>query len=446
MAKQSPKLTIFIFSGAILVWLCVAPIRAQEIGVYVPIKKAASKKRVVPTTIRKPKVVNRTQRVNVVVREIVSTKLVKTSNLSVTTQPGAEVALVSLAANVKPPAPQKVSNSGVVVFENLKAVEYKIVVTLDGFETLEQDSVKILPQKTLGIKLELKSVTYDLKINTNIAEGEVRFAPAVLTKTDIEGNLVTKETGGYCVVKIENNKAVIPGLKKGYYNLDIRPTAVEYQSLKVAVNVPEDILEENDESDELQSYPLELEKKISTEQFASAWTNNEWDLPTGWKLQNKMMTNDLFGIALPRSEQYRYYVDFEMMSNVTSLDGDTIGFVFRAQDAQNYYLVQLSGARAAEPYRATGYVVKKGRAEQIFSITIEAFAEILKKQFRFSIQGEGNLFKLFIEDSTTGDKRPLGNMTDPFNNFKKGAVGIAGSENSKFEVVFFTVLCKGVCR
>ncbi|CAN5307541.1 hypothetical protein BH10ACI1_BH10ACI1_30000 [soil metagenome] len=445
MANSTQKLTELIFIGAILICLCAASGLAQELGVYVPIKKATTNKRVVNNTTRRT-TVNRTSKVSVVVREIVNTKLVKTSNLSVTTQPGAMVKLESLAANVNPPAAQKVNSSGVVIFENLKAIKYKVVVTLDGFETLEQDSVAILPQKTLGIKLDLKPITYDLKIDTNIADGEVRFAPAVLTSTDNEGNLITKETGGFCVVKIVNKKAVIPELKQGYYNLEIIPSAVEYQSLKVAVKVPDDILEDNDDNDELQSYPLELEKKISTTQFASAWTSNEWDLPAGWGLKNKMQNNGLSGIALPRNDQYRYYVDFEMITNVNLIDDNTVGFVFRAQDAQNYYLVQLSGARAAEPYRATGYVVKKGRAEQIFSITIEAFAEILKKQFRFSIQGEGKLFKLFIEDSTTGDKRPLGNMTDPFNNFKKGAVGIAGNSGSKFEVVFFTVLCKGVCR
>lgn len=449
MRKVAQKFIILVFGAMILVWLCADTVAAQgEIGVYPPIKRVSRTK----TTgggggnRRKP-VVIRTERTKVVTREVRTTVTVTTSNLSVTTQPGAEVSLVPLAGGA--PKKQIADSKGVTVFQDLKpAVKYNVVAKLEGFNTLETEDPVIVPaRKTIGIKLELKPITYDLKIKLNIRDGEVRFAPSVPTGRKIGESIETRETRGYCVVKVENGEAVIPALEKGYYNLIVNPAAVEYQPNRAIVQVPEDILDE-DESGETEKYEMDLEKKVSIEQFASAWTNSEWELPNGWRLSNnKMQTNSLAGVALPSNEQFRYYVDFELMTNVKSLDENTVGFVFRAQDANNYYLVELSGKNAAEPYRAKGYVVKKGvRSEPIFTIDIKNVANIIKEQFRFIIRSEGNTFKFFIEDSTTGDNLPLGNMFDRDSNFKKGAVGIAGSANSKFEVVFFTVLCRGNCR
>jgi hypothetical protein len=452
MKKELLQFLSFGCFGLILIGLSTVPISAQDdIALYPPIKKLSKTNNTVSTVNRRPRTETRTVK-TVVTREVRNpvVRNVRTSNLSVTTQPFAEVVLIPALRTVNAPAAQKANEKGVVIFENLTPASYKVVAKLDGFKDAEtKDDVKILPQKTFGIKLDLEAVTYDLKIALNIPDGEIRFARSALIRKTADGSLETRETEGYCVVKVQNKQAVIPALKEGYYNLIISSSAVEYQSLKTVVQVPDDILDDDDEGDEnsqLNIYELELEKRLSTEQFNSAWTNNEWDLPTGWQLQRNLQNNGLAGVALPRSEQYRYYVDFEMMSNVTLTGANTVGFVFRAQDLQNYYLVQISGERAAEPFRVTGFVVKKGIAEQIFSISIEHFAQIIKKQFRFIIRGEKNVFKLFIEDSTTGDNREIGNMEDTFNNFKKGAVGIAGNANSRFEVVFFTVLCKGVCR
>ncbi len=446
------KLLSFILGGAIVIGLCVAPIRAQlkNVAVYPPIKKV-SKPKVSSGgggggggTRRSRPVVR--EREKVVVREV---RNVRTSNLSVTTQPGAKVMLVSLTAGGTSPNPVTADSKGVAVFENLKVAEYDVKVELEGFKSKDTDEpIKIKPQTTHGIKLELKPVTYDLKVDVNIPDGEVRFAASVPTGRMVGENIETREIKGYCVVRIENKKAVIPDLEKGYYNLIITPSAVEYEPLRAIVKVPDDVPEASDESGEVESYSFELEKKISTEQFLSSGTTSEWELPSGWRLGNqKMQTNGLPGIALPRSEQYRYYVDFDMRSSVTSLDGKTVGFVFRAEDTENYYLVQLSGARAAEPYLIRGYVVKDGiRGNPIFTTTIDHIVGIINKQFTFIIEGRGNTFKLFVEDSATGDSKPLGNMVDPFDNYKKGAVGIAGSQNSNSEVVFFTVLCKGNCK
>lgn len=414
---------------------------AQDIGLRVPIVKVA--KNPTSSARRTPRRTTRVQKVIVPVREIRrETRVVKTSNLTVASEAGAEILLESTARGAKPLTkviPKDNPEDKTVEFENLSPGKYKITATLDGYKTQETE-VDVEPQKTVGISLELDPIKYQFQINTNIKEGEIRFAPAKLEKSGAEG-VVTTETGGYCIVKIQNNKAVIPDLSEGYYNIDIRPAEVEYQTELTAINIPEDLPE--DET----PYSINLEKKISTETFASAWTRNDWELPAGWVLNGKMETRGFLGAALPRNEQYRYYTDFEMVSDVRSLDGKSVGFVLRAEDPENYYLVQINGANAAEPHRVIGYIVRDGKQEQIFSNFIQHFSSTIaaKKPFRVIIKGEGNVFKTFIEDSETGDRRELGNIIDRDKNFRKGAVGISGFIGSNFEVGFFTVCAKS-CR
>ncbi|MGI8641322.1 MAG: PEGA domain-containing protein [Pyrinomonadaceae bacterium] len=383
------------------------------------------------------------------------TKIVKTSNLTVSSEAGAKVVLESSISGVKPMTKEISKNNSrdkTVEFENLRPGKYTVTASLDGYKTQETE-VTIAPQKTVGISLDLESYKYQLNIDTNVTDGEVRFAPARLEGTNSDGSLKTIETGGYCIVLIKKGKAVINELQKGYYNIDIRPSAVEYQPVLTAINVPTEILDKNDtESNEQQSYRIELDKKISTETFASAWINDEWDLQQGWKLQDrKMKTAGLAGIALPRNEQYRYYTKFEMTSDVIMTDGNSIGFALRAVDRQNYYLVRISGAKASEPFLATGFVIKNNKATLLFSIPIDHFAKTIqaKKSFRVIIKGEenkdNNTFKIFLEDSETGESHEVGNMIDRDKNFRKGAVGIVGRENANSEVGTFTV-CATSCH
>lgn len=446
MNIQKKALRTVIFGCSILFWTHAAPIKAQVVGIRIPIRNIDVNTK--PAVKSSPKRVV-IQKVFVPVREVrTETKIVKTSNLTVSTEPGARVFLQPLVKNIKPIAPKTADRNRTVVFENLKPIKYKITASLEGFESQEQDVVEILPQKTFAMNLDLKPITYKLSFDTNIKNGEIRYAPAELLTNDSQG-IKTKETGGYCIEPVKNGKAVIKELKKGYYNIDIRPGSdeVEFEPVLTAINVPNEILGESDDLNELQSYRIDLEKKFSTETFASAWTSSDWSLPTGWKLGKSMKTAGLPGVALPRNEQYRYYANFEMVSDVKSLDGKSVGFAVRARDEQNYYLIQISGKNADEPYVIKGYTVKNGVAEQFTSISIAPFKSTIaaQKSFRVIIKGEENIFKTFIEDSETADKLPLGDFIDRDNNFRKGAVGIVGGENSNFEVGSFTV-CASSCR
>lgn len=420
-------------------------LNAQDIGVRIPIRRAAQNTRpaatrtVVKTTVK-------IQRVIVPVKEIkVETRVVKTSNLTVSTEDKAEVVLES--KNDGKQTRKIVSEKGAVEFENLTPGKYQVSANLDGFYSQETDVV-IEAQKTVGISLDLEPVSYQLNIQTNIEDGEIRYAPARLEGTNADGSLKTAETGGYCIVPVKKGGAMIRELKKGYYNIDIRPAAVEYQPVLTAINVPTEILDEDDpDAKEPQSYQINLEKKISTGTFASAWTMQDWKLPAGWKIDDRQMkTGGLAGIALPRNEQYLYYTNFEMISDVLLNNGKTVGFAFRIIDSQNYYLLQISGANAAEPFLATGYIVQNGKQSLIFSNPIEHFSKTIKakKPFRVVIKAEENTFKIFIEDSTTAERLNVGNMIDRDKTFRKGAVGIQGVTGANSDVGFFTV-CPNSC-
>lgn len=448
MNNRHKLLGTVICCNIVLFWAVVSPLRAQ-IGERLRFKDAAQKSQPLSgSKLSRSKVITI---VKPVVKIEVRTKKFKTSNLTVSSEPGAKVLLKSKVRGVKPREEEIAKNNpkdrATVEFEDLTPGNYIVTVSLEGYESQETE-VSVPLQKTVGISLDLKPVKYQLNIDTNVPDGEVRFAPAQFEKTNPDGSLKTTETGGYCIVPIKKGKAIINELQKGYYNIDIRPAAVEYQPVLTAINLPTDVLNEKDpESSELEDFRIELGKKISTETFGAAWVGGEWSLPRGWKLQNgTMQTAGLAGIALPGNEQYRYYTNFEMISDVIMTDGNSIGFVLRAENAQNYYSLHISGAKAPEPNLATGYVVKDGKPTLLFSVPITNFARTIKakQSFRVIIKGNNNTFKIFIEDADTGKSNPVGDMIDRYNNFRKGAIGIIGIESADSVIGTFTV-CANSC-
>jgi hypothetical protein len=373
------------------------------------------------------------------------TQKVKTTDLIVTTRPGATVRLEPLNPRVRAIPPKTADEQGFVVFEDLKTNKFKITASLGGFETVEQDELEVPPQEIGTIALELERVNSTLTIDTNIREGEVRYARAEFKGKTPDGKIQTVETEGYCIEPIRNGKAVIKELEKGYYNIDIRPgfSDIAYEPVITAVNV----------SDEDQSYKVNLESKISTAEFSPS-TAQDWILPAGWRFDRGLKNEGAAGIALPSSAAYQNYTNFELKSNVRLLNGSSVGFVLRAdKDAKNYYLVEISGANAADRNTVKGYIVKNGKREQVFSLPIPRASLVEpQKEFRVIIQGlnvqdaqKPNLLKLSIEDTATAEVFELGNIEDRDKNFRKGAIGVAAPvAASSFEVSYFLV-CAGKC-
>jgi hypothetical protein len=135
-----------------------------------------------------------------------------------------------------------------------------------------------------------------------------------------------------------------------------------------------------------------------------------------------------------------------MISDVKMVDGNSVGFALRAVDPQNYYLVQITGPDAPEPNFAKGFIVKDGEARQFFSVSAPfASTTSSKNGFRVIIKGNEKGFAIWIENSETGVRKPVTTITDPYNTYPKGAVGIASRDRANFEVTYFQV-CPTECR
>jgi hypothetical protein len=129
------------------------------------------------------------------------------------------------------------------------------------------------------------------------------------------------------------------------------------------------------------------------------------------------------------------------------LNGVAASFVVRAVDKQNYYLIQLTGAKADEPYVLRGFIIKNGTPQRMGSaIPIDGFSATLKANqfFTISIKGKDNSFAVSITDSQTGDVLPLGILADPNRNFKVGAVGLAVRDTEQNEIGRF-IVCASDC-
>jgi hypothetical protein len=387
------------------------------------------------------------QAVRVIYTPVYKTKETKPTGIAITTLPDADIVLESIGPGVKIKENNKANNQGVLTFENLKPGRYKLITSFAGYQSQESE-VTIVSQKILTLPIILKKITYEFSIQTNVERGEVRFAPVKIIGQNPNGTLMVQETGGYCIVPVKNKTAVIRDLPEGNYNIDVRSVEPEYQPELAVIEIPEDIPEPKpDDPNGNKSFSINLEHKLSTGTFNQILTQDAWVLPGNWKIDTKGLKVDGDGIAMPKNKDYRYYKDFEMQSAVRLLKNTSVGFVVRAQDNENYYLIQLTGAGAPEPYRVSGFIVKNGTPERIMDNPIPFLSQTIddQKYFGLIIKGQGNQFDVVVEDSKTGNKYPLGKVVFQNNNFPIGAVGIKGREESSFEIGLFTV-CNQICQ
>jgi hypothetical protein len=233
-------------------------------------------------------------------------------------------------------------------------------------------------------------------------------------------------------VPLRNGQAAIANLRAGEYEVDVRPADAAYKTVLALIQVGNNNTE----------FVVNLTRRLCEETFSEAWSSlNGWDAPAGWAVNSRKLAARAAGVALPKEECPRNFQDFELTSDAKLLNDTAVSFVLRAQDKQNYYLLQLTGARADEPYVLRGYVVQGGRKQQLGrSVPIDAFSQSLTgKFFTVVIQASGNVISVSINDSETGDVLPLGKLTDPSKHFALGANGLGVSGAEQFEVARFIV-------
>lgn len=368
------------------------------------------------------------------VRTVTRTKIVVTTpttgTLSVATEPGAAILVEPLRGGAALEGTVE-KDEGQFIFNDLKPGRYRVAAEMEGYTEAEKEVV-ITANKTIPVSLNLQPITYNVTITTNVPTGEVRYATVVSRKDPATGQIKYDVTGETRVVQIQNSRGTLPNLRLGAYGIDVRTELVGYQDFLATFTLPGST-----------TYPVTLVKNISTKTLLEAWVSlDAWDAPAGWRVNTRKLSVSGSGVALPRDDSYRHYQNFRVFSSVKMLNGVAASFIIRAVDKRNYYLIQVTGAKADEPYVLRGFIVKDGAAQRFAStVPADGFSSTLNKnQFvEVAIEVTGNKIGVSLTDSETGEVLPLGKLEDPNGNFPTGAAGIAVRDNEQNEFGRFVV-------
>jgi uncharacterized protein (DUF2141 family) len=402
----------------------------------------------------KPPMRTPTARSATTVRTVVVPKVVKvtptTGTLAVAAEPNATILVEpvggGIAAKGTVPAGERI-----FTFVDLKPGRYRVAASLDEDHRDDEAEVVIRQGKASDLTLNLPLITHSVTISTNVSNGEIRYALVESRPGAGAGELIYTPVGKTSIAYIQNGRAVLADLPPGTYGVDIRTEEVGYQTLLRRFTVPGQ-----------PSYTVALDKKLSTSALSANWDTlkSTWDVPAKWNVTPiSLQVRSLgikppmrsgspsfaeSGIAVPRNEDYRYYADFDLQSDLKLRNGVGASFVVRARDAQNYYLVQLTGPQATEPYVLRGFIVTGGARRNFGEPqSIRAFASTLNsgQPFTIKMKMRGNKLSVFLTDNETGRTQPAGVLTDPNSTFNTGAIGIAGSDNEEYEVGSF-IICQ----
>jgi hypothetical protein len=390
--------------------LALFPARAQEGGIRIKLKAEPA---VAPAKVQRTV----EQRAKPAVKGGRSYTLT-TGALAIVAEPSATIFLQPVGAAKYIDKEALPANQSQVIFENLKPGRYKVAAELDGYEDTEGE-ITVTPNKTMSFELRMKPELFTVSVKTNITAGDVKYR-------------LSKGAEAPRFVRIVNGKATISNLRAGEYEVDIKADDAAYKTILATIDVGKGKTE----------FPVTLEYALCEQMFSENWVNlGAWDAPTTWRAASRKLQVSGAGIALPKDECPRHFADFELTTDVKLLNDHGVSFVVRAQDKKNYYLIQLTGAKAAEPLMLRGFAYVDGKPQALGrGVPLDAFApNITGKYFTVVIKAKANVFKVFINDSDTGDELPLGDLPDPSKHFAIGAIGIAGSANEQTEIVRFIV-------
>jgi hypothetical protein len=364
--------------------------------------------------------------VRVVTRTVEKKVTPTTGSLSVAAESSATILVEPI--NIRNGQGQKgvvPANERIFIFNDLKPGRYRVAGTLAGHNDVEA-TVDVAANKSQSATLNFQRILYSVTINTNVNTGELKYG---------EENQPVNQ-----VAQIQNQKVQLR-LPAGKYVVEITPGEFGYDTLHDGFSLTQD-----------QTFAFALKRIIlSKETLSPTWTSAElqgWDMPPGWHADAK---RNLWvkgpGVGLPREARNRYYKDFRLESNVKMTNGVAASFALRARDSQNYYLLQLTGGNADEPYVVRLLAVKNGVPQRLRAIPISrssAGAMASGQFFTVSIKMIDYEITVDIVDSQTGAPYTLGVLTDPDHNFAVGAVGIAARQNEENVIERF-IVCTDKC-
>lgn len=321
------------------------------------------------------------------------------------------------------------------VFNRLKPGRYTVYAEGQGYTDSEEETVVVRANQTTPVTLRLDPITFNASFSIKdnegalVREGSIRYAPAVL-----QGNEYVRK-GKTSYQEFTNGNVTLASLSPGLYIADITVKEAGYAPEKTTFTVKDNA-----------TFNVTLKRLETRTNFSASWGSlAAWEAPQGWRTESSKLVVNGQGVALPKDDAVRFYTNFELRSNIRMVNGVAASFVVRAMDARNYYLIQLTGASADEPYMLRGFVVKDGRvAQQLGSAPINSFASTLQtgKFFAVKMKMQDNQIRVWITDSQTGDLLTLGILKDPYNTYNIGAVGLAARDREQNEVADFTVCYK----
>jgi hypothetical protein len=321
------------------------------------------------------------------------------------------------------------------VFNRLKPGRYTVYAEGQGYTDSEEEGVTVRANQTTPVTLKLDPVTYNASFSIKdnegglVREGNIRYAAAVL-----QGNEYVR-TGKTSYQEFSNGNVTLSSLSPGLYIADIVVKEAGYAPEKTSFTVKDN-----------STFNITLKRLETRSNFSASWGSlSAWEAPQGWRTESSKLFVTAPGVALPKDDAVRFYTNFELRSNIRMVNGVAASFVARAMDARNYYLIQLTGASADEPYMLRGFVVKDGKVvQQLGSAPITSFASTLQtgKFFAVKMRMQDNQIRVWITDSQTGDLLTLGILADPYRTYSIGAVGIAARDREQNEVADFTVCYK----
>lgn len=362
-----------------------------------------------------------------------------TGSIVVSAEPGASVVVEPVRGGTAgsdltvPPGVDQVA------FNKLTPGRYRVAASLEGYEDSERE-VTVSRGVPATVSMSMQPKLFTVTIETNVPSGNIIYAPVVAAGFDPATGKTkyNRAPGDARVTPIMNGRATLANLRQGDYGLDITATDPSYETLNASISLPSPTT----------TIPVRLSNIESKGTFAATWTNLEaWNAPGGWRTQDRKLFVNGRGIALPREVLNRNFKDFQLVSDVKMVNGVAASFVVHAQNESNYYLIQLTGPSADEPYVLRGFAVRNGMPQRIgASIPLDAFTQTLRPNqfFTVSMRMTGNSLKVSLTDSQTGDVLPLGILTDPASNYPIGAVGLGARDNEQNEVGRF-IVCAGQC-
>ena len=345
-----------------------------------------------------------------------------TGTLVITAEPGASIRLEHLVRGKIADVSENPVPAGErsIIINKVPPGRYRVVAELSGHNP-GQGEVTVIAGKADKVDLNLSAITYNVSVRLNAGSGTLTYA---------KGGEVSRS------VNFQNNLAVLSGLTGGDYTIKIIPGDASYVPMNTTLKVS---------SDNQVSFNLD---RLESRAFLGA-NASDWTLPGGWSFSSGKLMVHGSGMALPSDVSYSHYTNFQLSTDVKMMNGIAASFAVRVVDPQNYYLVQITGPNADEPYVLRGFIFKNGVAQR-FGRTIPTgqFSETLKPGKFFHVvlamtDADITDITVWVQDSETGNLLKLGILPDPSRTFRIGAVGIAAREGEQNEVSQFAICVKG---